>query len=169
MIFVALALLGVMLLLRFLQPKRYLVHGSKARLLPRHLRPFSRWSPGILRDPSGHVVAVGHRMIGETLGGSMAKFGLPDGSTFVGDFLSDDDRHSVANGEVVVVEESGGSLVLRRVEQVMADDVSFLPDGYGESHPSAPVASLKARVTHVVAPREITNPIGRWLDEHTPA
>jgi hypothetical protein len=159
MIYIALVLAVAILVLRSRSPKRYAVHASTAIPLPEGINPADHWLlGGFLRDEHGALVDVDTKFIGTAVRDSMAMFGLPDGVTFIGDYMGAKKAQTGLKAcDIVVVDGvHGGSQVglrLRRVDKVHENVVDFLPDGLGKEHRSRPVTELIARVTHVVNSR----------------
>ncbi|MFZ3352017.1 MAG: hypothetical protein WA268_14230 [Xanthobacteraceae bacterium] len=154
MIYIALILIIAILVLRAYSPKRYAVHAATAVPLPKGIRPVGRWlMAGFLRDANGKLMDVDDKFIGTAIRDSMAPLGIPDGATFVADYVHPpDDR--LNPGDIVVVDgvhaNSQIGLRLRRIAGVHDDIVDFMPDGLNRPHRSRPAKEVVARVTHVV-------------------
>lgn len=154
MIYIAVGLVIAIAALRALSPKRYAVHASKAIPLPKGIRPQGRWLlGGLLRDERGSLVNVDEKFIGTAVRDSMASFGIPNGSTFIGDFVRD--KRDLKPGDIVVVDgvhaHSATGLRLRKIETVRSDGIlEFVPDSLDRSHRQRPADEVVARVTHVV-------------------
>jgi len=153
MIYIAFVLVIAILVLRAWSPKRYAVHAATAIPLPEGIKPVNRWLlAGFLRDEHGKLMNVDDKFIGTAVRDSMAVFGIPDGATFVADYIRPKDE--LHPGDVVVVDgvhaysESG--LRLRRIANIHDNTVDFLPDGLNNDHRSRPAKEVIARVTHVV-------------------
>jgi hypothetical protein len=157
MIYIALVLVIAIIVLRIMSPKRYAVHASTATPLPANIRPEGRWLlAGFLRDERGRLVDVDRKFIGTAVRDSMAAFGIPDGATFVGEYVREEDRSALKLGAVVVVDgphaNSETGLRLRRIEAIEQEkgQVEFADDGLGKPHRPRPVSDIVAVVTHVV-------------------
>ena len=103
----------------------------------------------------------------------MADLGIPDGATFLGTFLSAENRDVLKRGDIVVVDgkaaHSDTGLRLRRIDRIEEDGtVRFLPDSYGRPRRSRPVDEVLARVTHVITSGDSRGFVARLLS-HIPA
>ena len=159
MIYIALALIIIMTLLYVRSPKRYAVHAANAMPLPKGIRPAGRWLlAGFLRDDHGKLMDVDDKFIGTAVRDSMAVLGIPDGATFLADYVRSEDE--LRPGDVVVVDgvhaRSETGLRLRRVAGVHDHTVDFCPDGLDRGHRSRPAKEVVAKVTHVVRPKGAT-------------
>jgi hypothetical protein len=168
MIYVALALICIIILVRMAAPSRYAVHASQAIPLPKGIRPEGKWLlGGFVYDDNGKRFDISGKFIGRVAGASMASCGMPAGETFIGDYIqTDSERHSLKNGDIVVVEGaaefSETGLRLRIIDQTMSDDmVSFLSDGFGRAPRKRPATEIVARVTHAIDNARMEN--GEWV------
>jgi hypothetical protein len=156
MLYITAALLVALLLaLRAWAPKRYAVHASQAKRLPAGVRPESRYvSAGFLRDRAGNRLDVSSKFVGQAIRESMASFGIPDGSTFIADYLGAKEQLRLKNGDIVVVDAEANysetGLRLRRIDRVQNGVAFFQPDGFGNERRERPASEVIAKVTHIV-------------------
>jgi hypothetical protein len=143
--------------LRATAPKRYAVHASRATPLPRGVKSSSSYPfAGFLRDEDGNRLDASGKFFGQAVRDSMTAFGIPDGATFVADYLNDTGRHALDRGTIVVVQgghvNSRTGLRLRAIDHVEGETAYFLPDGRGQNRRQRPLEEVYAKVTHVVNP-----------------
>jgi hypothetical protein len=159
---IAIAFLVLLALLRRWSPARYVVHCSRARPLERGLKASDKWvMAGLLYDTGEPAMDISNKFVGLASGDSMSAYGIPNGSTFVADYLSNPQRLSLKAGDIVVVDGpsaySSVDFRLRRVEIVDADGVAkFSDDRRGKSHASRPIGQIVAQVTHVIPKNSAT-------------
>ena len=168
MIYVVVGLVLIVLILRRTAPKRYAVHAATAKRLPDGIQAEDRWNPGFIRDEKGAFIDVGGKFVGRAVRDSMADFGIPDGSTFIGDILTDEERLALVRGDIVVVKgaaaHSETGLRLRRVDLIGPDNtVQFIPDGYGNERRARPLGEVLAKVTHVITESDPRGFVARVL------
>lgn len=167
MIYIVIGLIALILLLRWLSPKRYAVHASRIEPLPEGVRAEGKWLlGGFVYDENGNHVDVAEKFIGHAAGSSMTAYGIPSGATFIGDFLKDADKASLVHGDIVVVIEdvkvSETGLCLRVVDEVTSNcEVSFLPDSYGKHQQAQKLDAVLARVTYVIDNQRVAN--NEWV------
>jgi hypothetical protein len=155
MIYSALVLTLLILVLRSVSPKRYAVHAAQAVELLKGMQPEDRWTlGGLLRDQTGTRIDLSEKFIGRAVRDSMARFGIPSGSTFIGEYLTDSEKNNLVRGNIVVVDgpalHSETGLRLRCIDSIVEGTARFSADGYGQSRRQRPLSEIFAIVTHVV-------------------
>jgi hypothetical protein len=155
MIYIAAVLILLILLLRYWSPKRYSVHASKAIRLPKGIRPEGRYvSDGFLHDEHGKPLDVSNKFVGQAVRESMDAYGIPDGATFIANYMTTKQKRNLKHGDIVVVDgeaaHSETGLRLRCVKSTKVNTIEFLPDGLGRKPRQRPLNEVIAKVTYVV-------------------
>src|SRR3954471_23675134 len=104
MLYILAAVLALtILVLRATAPKRYSVHASRAVALPDGIRADSRYAfGGFLRGEDGNRIDLTDKFVGQAVRDSMTAFGIPDGATFIADYVDTDARCHLLAGDIVV-------------------------------------------------------------------
>jgi hypothetical protein len=171
---IAALLVALLLALRAWAPKRYAVHASQAKRLPHGVHPESRYmSAGFLRDQAGNRIDVSGKFVGQAIRESMASFGIPDGSTFIADYLDVDQQLRLKSGDIVVVDGEANysetGLRLRRIDRIENGMAFFQPDGFGKGRRERPASEIIAKVTHLVnAESEHSGTLMRLIEKVLP-
>lgn len=110
-----------------------------------------------LHDETGTRIDTHGKFVGKAVRESMAAFGIPDGSTFVADYLGPDKEARLGYGDVVVIDglaaHSEPGWRLRVIDRINPDStVSFKPDGFANERRTRPLTEVVAKVTHVTDP-----------------
>jgi hypothetical protein len=86
-------------------------------------------SPGFVRDEDGNWIDLMDKFIGWASGASMARFGIPQGATFVATYLKDADRAALIKGDLVVIDaptkRSPSGLRLRCIDKFSDGNAEF--------------------------------------------
>jgi len=98
MMFIALVCFAALGALYLTAPKRYAVHGSSPKRLPDGMGALDRWMPGLIFDDHGRLFNADGRFVGKAVRDSMAASGIPDGTTFTGDYLNERTRRELEPG-----------------------------------------------------------------------
>jgi hypothetical protein len=84
----------------------------------------------------------------------MARFGIPQGATFVATYLKDADRAALIKGDLVVIDaptkRSPSGLRLRCIDKFSDGNAEFDADHNGQPHQVRAVSTILAKVTHVI-------------------
>ena len=110
--------------------------------------------PESVCDIFGAEIDTANKFVGSVYGKSGRGFGLIDGSVYLADYLDNEGRLRLNDGDIVVVDgPSAGSDVSKRIRVVKMVDgerVEFYPDADSDPHRPRELEEVFAKVSHIL-------------------
>jgi hypothetical protein len=150
MVYIVVACVVLLVLLRFTSPALYATRASRSSKIPFWIRAKRRQPRlGPLRDTDGKCIDTRGKLLGFAYGDSLPDH-IPNGALYVAEYLDDHSRRELISGDVVVVDAPAGASVIKKrlrvVDTVVNGEVQFRSDPLGKPHRPRPLEQVAAKV-----------------------